>query len=136
MHQKSAFVFWFILLGSGSTSYAQWQCPEPEWLPGGGALGTNGIVSSSIMWDPDGFGPTTQRLVIGGKFTLAGDVLTTHIAMYDPASGDWETISAGVGSDYFLDHVADVVVIIRDGAATAAVEVKGIIDIHTGLTER
>src|SRR5712675_1763128 len=63
---------------------ARAQC-GPQWLPGGGVPGIAWNVSDTTIWDPDGPGPRAPMLVVGGSFTVAGNVSANHIATYDPA---------------------------------------------------
>jgi hypothetical protein len=51
------------------------------------------------MWDPDGPGPMTARLVVGGWFTVAGNAAAGRIAMYDPATGEWSALGSGIMGD-------------------------------------
>lgn len=71
------------------------QCTTP-WLPGYGAPGTNHEVTASTMWDPDGAGPASSVLVVGGYFTLAGTTPASRIATYDPATGVWAALGTGM----------------------------------------
>jgi len=60
------------LLGSVATAQA---C---DWVAGPGVSGVTriegleGTVNATLMWDPDGAGPTPARLVVGGVFQAAG----------------------------------------------------------------
>ncbi|MGD9692768.1 MAG: hypothetical protein AB7G17_05790 [Phycisphaerales bacterium] len=80
---------------------------DPRWLRGEGMIGVgdlnilaNSHVLATTMWDPDGPGPRTPLLVLGGYFTIAGDQFANHIATFDPVKREWGTIAAG-----FNDHV-------------------------------
>jgi len=44
------------------------------------------------VWDPDGPGPATSKLVVGGDFTAAGNATVRNIALYDPATGEWSRL--------------------------------------------
>ena len=59
-----------VLAGTSIPAWA--QCPNPTWQPGDGVAGTNLFVASSVVWDPDGAGPIHPKLVIGGRFDIAG----------------------------------------------------------------
>lgn len=59
------------------------------WSNGDGVPGTNGAVSATVLWDPDGAGPAAPLLVVGGNFTLAGNQLVSGLATYDPGTGVW-----------------------------------------------
>jgi hypothetical protein len=58
-----------------------------QWLPGQGVPGTDGDVAATTMWDPDGAGPMSPVLVVGGAFQVAGSAVASNIATYDPVSG-------------------------------------------------
>ncbi|QYU66619.1 hypothetical protein J4558_16775 [Leptolyngbya sp. 15MV] len=90
------------------TANAVGQC-TPEWQPfdpsTAGVPGTNGTVNATTMWDPDGPGPQTPRLVVGGRFTIAGNTFANNIAVYDPATGNWSALGSlregGMGGSVF-----------------------------------
>ena len=69
------------------------QC-DLQWRSAGGFPGANGIVYASTPWDPDGPGPLPSAVVLGGAFTVFGDVRAGRIATYDPITGE----SASLGS--------------------------------------
>ncbi|HEU4419194.1 MAG TPA: hypothetical protein VFT55_09665, partial [Planctomycetota bacterium] len=71
------------------------QC-STQWLPGQGMAGTDGQVLATTMWDPDGSGPMQPVLVVGGTFSIAGSVLASNIAAYDPVSGAWSALGLGM----------------------------------------
>ncbi len=86
---------------NATTTHA--QCP-PGWQPFDASTasfpGVDGIVFASVMWDPDGpAGPIPPRLVIGGRFTIASNLLDiNNIAVYDPASGQWSRLGTGMAA--------------------------------------
>jgi trimeric autotransporter adhesin len=71
------------------------QCGT-QWLPGEGHQTTDGVVKATTMWDPDGSGPMPPVLVVGGTFSVAGNVLANGIATYDPVSRVWGTFGTGM----------------------------------------
>ena len=75
---------------------ARSQC-ETVWLPGPGRAGTDGVVFASTMWDPDGAGPQPAKLVIGGGFATAGNIVANRVAVLDPGvwSG-WSALGSGM----------------------------------------
>ena len=75
---------------------AQTSC-APQWAPGFGVPGASAAIHACTSWDPDGPGPATPRLVIGGDFATASTVRTNRIAQFDPATGNWSTMAGGVG---------------------------------------
>lgn len=73
------------------------QC-HPIWHPGTGVPGVQGTVSCEHWWDPDGAGPATPLLVIGGFFYSAGTVSANSIVAYDPANGSWSAFDEGLNN--------------------------------------
>ena len=73
------------------------QCTT-QWAPSP-LPGTNGELRATAMWDPDGAGPEAPRLVVGGAFTIAGNAVANNIAMFDDASGQWQTLGGGTDAD-------------------------------------
>ena len=71
------------------------QC-DPQWAPGDGVPGTNGLVSVTRTWDPDGPGPLSPVLVVGGTFTIAGNAAANNVALYDQATNTWSSLGVGV----------------------------------------
>ena len=89
------------LLAVVGASSVRAQC-TPGWQPfdptTASIPGVNGQVFATTMWDPDGPGPQTPRLVIGGSFTVAGNTLANRIALYDPATGAWSALGTGMNN--------------------------------------
>jgi trimeric autotransporter adhesin len=83
-----------LSLGLGS-AVVSGQC-TPQWLPGAGTPGFSGTVNATTMWDPDGVGPLTPRLVVGGSFRSVGAVAVDGIAAYNPATGVWSALGGGI----------------------------------------
>lgn len=73
---------------------AQAPC-STTWAPGA-MPGTSNTVRACLWWDPDGAGPRSQVLVVGGDFQFAGDIAAAHIAAYDPQTGSWSTFGSGM----------------------------------------
>ena len=67
-----------------------------RWVPGDGIPGVNGTVSAMTYWDPDGPGPRTSLLVVGGSFTFAGKERTNNIAYWDPLADRWSPLGSGL----------------------------------------
>lgn len=84
-----------LLLTLLSCHLVRAQCPS-GWDPAAGMPGTNGTVFTSTLWDPDGPGPLTPRVVIGGLFTTAGGIAANRIAMWDPATNTWSALGSGM----------------------------------------
>lgn len=94
------------------------QCAEPQWLTGDGCPGTNLYVAASTLWDADGDGPATPKVVIAGRFDVAGTVIANNIAVYDPADGTWSSLGTGLGLVGDLSTVRAVVAM-PDGSLVA-----------------
>ena len=91
----------WVLLVCGTTPAAMAQVPcTQEWQAFDASTttfpGVNGTVNATIMWDPDGAGPITPKLVIGGRFSAAVNVVAANIAIYDPATGNWSALGSGL----------------------------------------
>ncbi len=72
---------------------AMGQCAF-DWRPGEAVCGTDGKVWASTVWDPDGLGPQPPLLVVGGSFSVTGDIFANHIATWNGAS--WGTLGSGM----------------------------------------
>ncbi len=83
-----------LLVAVGAAVPATADC-TPDWLPGGGLPGISGQVHAQVMWDPDGPGVQPERLVVGGRFSVAGDSLAVNVAMWDGSS--WQPMGDGFG---------------------------------------
>jgi len=90
----------FCVAGSISST-ALGQC-EGRWLPGNGVPGvSSGPVYASVMWDPDGAGPKSPVLIVGGSFSFIGSELGYGLAVWDGES--WSAFEGGVlGTVYSL----------------------------------
>lgn len=87
-----------VLVCASFATLTRAQTCQDTWLPGHGYAGTDGTVYAVRMWDPDGAGPTTPKLVVGGAFGIAGDALARTIATYDPDTGAWSSLGDTSGS--------------------------------------
>lgn len=76
---------------------AKTQCSN-EWLPTMATSGLGGPGYATTMWGPDGAGALPEHIVIGGAFASAGPVAANNIAAYDPISGTWSAIGAGINN--------------------------------------
>lgn len=102
------------LAAIGSTA-AFGQCGS-KWYPAAGIPGVNGTVYASAMWDPDGPGPTKERLVVGGTFTIAGEVPASNIAEWDGIN--WLPLGAGIAGPNVVPSVRSLAVA-SDGSLVA-----------------
>ncbi len=92
MSSCRAWMFSSVLLSSGPALVA--QCAL-QWQPQGGLGGVDGAVLASVEWDPDGAGPHTPVIVLGGTFSVAGTASAPNLATFDPATGVWSTLGSG-----------------------------------------
>ncbi|MCU0865314.1 MAG: hypothetical protein MUC36_16145 [Planctomycetes bacterium] len=58
------------------------------WQPGAAAAGPGGILQDSVWWDPDGAGPRSAVLVIGGQFRL-DSADAQCVVWWDPQTKSW-----------------------------------------------
>src|SRR6185295_17860609 len=72
---------------------ARAQCPG-GWLQGDGVSGIDSPVNAIAVWDPDGPGPGQSLLLVGGGFSVAGNVMANGIAVYDPAHRSWSPLGS------------------------------------------
>ena len=107
-----------LLLGPARDATA--QCTS-QWQPGFGYPGVNGFVGAMIPWDPDGAGPAPRVLVIGGRFTIAGNVAASQIALHDPVSGTWTPLGAGIQPNApAWDQSVSALAVLSNGELVAA----------------
>ncbi|MEW6200031.1 MAG: hypothetical protein AB1601_15380 [Planctomycetota bacterium] len=65
-----------------------------DWLRGDGIPGVDNPVYAATTWDPDAAGPEPELLVVGGYFSLAGDVVANSIATWDGSR--WSPLGSGI----------------------------------------
>jgi hypothetical protein len=75
------------------------QCTN-VWQTAAPVPGTDGDVYASVVWDPDGAGPTPACVVIGGQFTTAGGAAAANIAMWNPATATWSALGSGISGSF------------------------------------
>lgn len=85
----------FLIAWTLSLHPATAQCPN-GFDAAAGLPGTNNTVFATTVWDPDGAGPQTPKVVLGGMFTQAGGLAANRVAMWDPATGVWSTLGTGM----------------------------------------
>lgn len=85
-----------LFCASFAAPLALGQLCEEGWLPQGQLPGADNGINASVMWDPDGSGPRTPLLVVGGTFANISNIRTSGIAAYDPSTGLWTAFGAGV----------------------------------------
>lgn len=81
---------------AGSPTALARACPVEGWTPGEPIPGVDGEVFAMTLWDPDGAGPQAPKIVIGGSFTVAGNVTANKIAALDTATKTWSAFSTGM----------------------------------------
>jgi trimeric autotransporter adhesin len=74
-----------LLVGQG---HLQWKAGEAA--PGPGPWQT---IYSHAWWDPDGSGPRSPVLVVGGSFEIPS-VGARNLAWFDPVARDWRAFAA------------------------------------------
>lgn len=67
---------------------------EPNWKPGNGPQGVDNWVYSLIKWDPDGNGPQSEQVVIGGPFSSVAGVSANNVAIWD--GSNWKPMGGGL----------------------------------------
>jgi trimeric autotransporter adhesin len=82
-----------------SAAFAAAQCPPPSWtganvFAGVGSNTGGTTVHASTVWDPDGAGPASPVLVVGGSFLYAGGVAASGIATWDGTN--WAPLGTGI----------------------------------------
>jgi len=70
-------------------------CGTQRWLPGYANHGVDRDVYHTVLWDADGSGPQPARLVIGGGFAQAGNIITSGIALWDGRR--WTALGSATG---------------------------------------
>ncbi len=75
------------------------QCGNGQWLAVDGVPGLNGSAYVSLAWDPDGPGPRSPGIVVGGAFTFTGTSAANNIVFWDSADGTWSSLGTGT-NDY------------------------------------
>ncbi len=104
-----------LLLASAGTARA--QC-NPQWYPTAGVSGATAYsVSAVVAWDPDGNGPKTQVLVLGGLFDSAGGVPASSIATWDGVT--YAPLGAGITGE------VDAAAVLPDGRLVVAGSISG-----------
>ncbi|MFN7317255.1 MAG: WD40 repeat domain-containing protein [Phycisphaerae bacterium] len=104
---KAAITLLALLVSIATPRSASAQC-EPEWqafdpstasFPGV-LTRVNGSVRAVTTWDPDGSGPRSSLVVVGGEFSVAGNVIVSNIATYDELTGMWSSLGTGPGAQF------------------------------------
>jgi len=88
------------------------QCAT-TWGSGHALPGVDGPVFATTEWDLDGPGPAPALVVVAGPFTVAGSVLATGIAAFDPVVDTWQSLGS-------VDGVVDALAVLPNGHLVAA----------------
>jgi trimeric autotransporter adhesin len=83
-----------VLVGVVRGESAQAQCQD--WREGGSLPGLLTSALTSTLWDPDGPGPRSPQLIVGGEITAAGNVAANNIAAWDGTS--WQPLGTGASN--------------------------------------
>ncbi|MBM4108993.1 MAG: hypothetical protein FJ255_09345 [Phycisphaerae bacterium] len=62
-----------MLGASRAAALCRWQPLDPSTATLPGVAGAGLVVSVAALWGPDGTGPLTPRVVVGGSFAIAGN---------------------------------------------------------------
>ncbi len=81
-----------------------------QWLatPDRSLSGVDRTAFALTTWDPDGNGPRSAVLVVGGSFALAGGITAYHVAQWDGATQRWSAMGqlpGTVGQLVTIDNV-------------------------------
>lgn len=94
MAKISHFIPSLFLIGALTVSLAS-QC-QTVLVPGEPLPGLDYFAYASHLWDRDGAGPQPPVVVIGGSFSVAGNLFTRSVATWDAASGIWSPLDQGL----------------------------------------
>ncbi|MCA8953742.1 MAG: hypothetical protein KDE27_29795 [Planctomycetes bacterium] len=95
----------FPLLATWFAACLPAQCGT-EWVTGSPLRGTDKWVRATAIWDPDGAGPATPVVALGGPFLGAGPVGAFGIATFDPATRSWSSLGRGMSGGGFTQVLA------------------------------
>jgi hypothetical protein len=76
---------------TGQPCNAQWQLGSDTGISGG-----SGHIDVMMAWDPDGSGPRSPVVVMGGNFSAAMNVRANNIAIFDPATNLAQALGSGM----------------------------------------
>lgn len=91
------FAFCFFPVAMLAMAALRAQSPS-HFFPGAPIPGVDGAVYASTVWDPDGIGPLTPLLVLGGDFTLSGGGAANKLAAFDPTTFTWTTFGTAAAA--------------------------------------
>ncbi len=81
----------------------EWQAFDPSTGSVPGVLGSTviGAVFATTLWDPDGSGSETSKIVVAGSFFAAGNTMADGIALFDRTNNQWSALDTGIAGDVF-----------------------------------
>lgn len=86
----------FVDVGGNASADRVVRWNGSNWVNLG--TGLNNAGRALAAHDPDGSGPATPVLIVGGDFSGAGGVVAARIAVWSPAAGAWAALGGGVAS--------------------------------------
>ena len=100
MHLRLSCLLVVLFSALATTSAARAQC-SASYVPGLGMPGVDNRVDALTTWDPDGAGPASPVVVLGGDFLFAGTTPANRVVAWQPQSGRYENLDQfGVGDDF------------------------------------
>lgn len=97
--------------------------------------GVDGVVSKMLAWDPPG--PTPPRILIVGAFRAAGTQLLHNVALFDPATATFTSLSGGTDGDVndaSIQPVTNNLVIAGTFASAGGVQGTAGVAMHDGTS--
>jgi trimeric autotransporter adhesin len=91
-----------------------------QWRAESALSGANGDVLASAMWDPDGPGPASPVVVLGGSFSTAGNVAASCLATWNPTTEVWSQLGPILGGVAALAVLADGSLVAAGGLTSAS----------------
>lgn len=89
-----------LIMACWTLASATAQCTN-AWVPGPVLAAVPPAPSgalSTVAWDPDGSGPLSWDAIFGGAFTSVGGVAANNIVAWNPTSGAWSPLGAGLNN--------------------------------------
>ncbi|MFN3240802.1 MAG: hypothetical protein ACE37K_04740 [Planctomycetota bacterium] len=89
-----------LAFGSAADLLAQCADWRPEPADPGGRPGVSEAFAAAA-WDPDGSGPASAKVVVGGAFGRAGSADASRLAVYDPLARSWQALTLDVNAPVY-----------------------------------
>ena len=103
----------FAAFALATSTSALAQCELQPTATGRGVPSLDDAAYSLCEWDPDGAGPLGPLLVVGGFFTLAGDLPASRIAAFDPVTSQWSSLGV-------FDGLVEALAVLPNGQLVAS----------------